>query len=967
MVDPPRDPICDPLEDERPGGQRPARHWLNSGTKLGEATIGESSRSDHGNAIPPSAGNPGEKHSFELGQVVAKDGASARDPDATMGDSKDGLGEKTLAATVADDEPVSSVLPKRPSPTIPGYEILGELGRGGMGVVYRARQIQLQRQCALKMILGGAHANPIAAARFQTEAAAIARLQNPNIVQIYHIGEADGLPFFELEFLPGGSLEKSLSGTPWASKPAARLIEQLTRGLAEAHHLGIVHRDLKPANILLAADGTPKITDFGLAKAMDSEVGLTQSETILGSPSYMAPEQAEGRTKEAGPTADVYAMGAILYEVLTGRPPFRGTTLMDTLNQVKNAEPVPPSRLVPGLPRDLETICLKCLQKETHKRYPTAADLAEDLRRFLHDEPIQARPIAWWERLSRWCRRNPRIAALIGTVGVLLTIMAFGSTAAAVRIAQAKAEAERHRSLAEANARAEKRAREEADRNAVIATQHAEAARKAQEVAGEQAQLALGTIYDVVTTADEKLSTKAEMGPLRRDLLELAMKRLDQISRNAATSGTADRTMAVALQRMATFYEQMGMTDQEARVLERSLEIFNRLVQEQPDEDWNKFDATISYDSLGEIGRETEADPAKLFDIYRHSLKLRDDLVANVHAPKPTPYQRKRALAVSRIKLAALYLEVGDPSSARGQARQALVTCEQAAAADPARIDDRRVNFSQVHFLLGKASFRMGQEAAAREHYRLCLALRQELIQADSLNAYAQQETGRTYNALGELEIELRHDRASLEQHQKAHAIFDALHKRDPANAEVTWYLSNTDYHLGNARRFLGDESSAEKHFRACLGTRLSLQKNDAKNIQRKIELMLVQAQLGMHKDASEAARQVLEFAPRHAGKLFLAACALALNARAASSDPALQKEYSDRSVAILTQALADGYRDLRALQNVPELQPLRNHSGFKQLLGELAVKLDSAAQLPDDKRRATREAVSTAHAKPGG
>ena len=252
----------------------------------------------------------------------------------------------------------------RPLPTIDGYEILGELGRGGMGVVYHARQVRLNRPCALKMILAGAHAGDLATSRFLAEAQAVARLHHPNIVQIHHISESDGLPYFELEYVEGGSLRKRLDGTPWPARRAAGLVEVLARGVAEAHRLGIVHRDLKPDNVLLAADGTPKITDFGLAKSLEGDSGLTATDSIMGSPGYMAPEQAEGKAKQVGPLADVYALGAILYELLTGRPPFRAATVLETLEQVKATEPVPPSRLVPGLSRDIETIALKCLQKE---------------------------------------------------------------------------------------------------------------------------------------------------------------------------------------------------------------------------------------------------------------------------------------------------------------------------------------------------------------------------------------------------------------------------------------------------------------------------------------------------------------------------------------------------------------------------------------------------------------------------
>jgi eukaryotic-like serine/threonine-protein kinase len=318
-------------------------------------------------------------------------------------------------------------------PTVPGYEIAGELGRGGMGVVYQARHIRLNRPCALKMILAGAHAGAEHVARFITEAEAIARLEHPSIVQIRHIGDADRLPFLELEYLAGGGLDSQLDGTPWPASKAARLAEQLAAAIALAHRQGIVHRDLKPSNVLLAADGTPKIGDFGLAKLLDSRSALTQSESVMGSPSYMAPEQAEGHANRAGPAVDVYALGAILYELLTGRPPFRGTTPLETLEQVKTTEPVSPSRLVPGVPRDAETICLKCLQKEPGKRYETAEALGEDLRRFLDGRPVLARRTGGVERAWRWCRRNPWqavAAALLFFVAVGATVAAFAFRAA---------------------------------------------------------------------------------------------------------------------------------------------------------------------------------------------------------------------------------------------------------------------------------------------------------------------------------------------------------------------------------------------------------------------------------------------------------------------------------------------------------------------------------------------------------
>jgi eukaryotic-like serine/threonine-protein kinase len=378
---------------------------------------------------------------------------------------------------------------------IPGYTILAELGRGGMGVVYKAWQVGLNRLVAVKMILGGGHAGATAIARFQTEAEAAARLQHPHIVQIHEIGEHNGLPYFSLELIDGVGLDNRLAGRAQPATEAARLVEILARTMHYAHRQGIIHRDLKPSNVLLqkdtllwndqkspgagsgehaAAPGAPdpvtapgcharesvpgsgdgamapeprapralareegdafaalplssfvpKITDFGLAKLRDLEGNWSPSEAFIGTPNYMAPEQASGKTGTVGPPADVYSLGAILYELLTGQPPFQGRTALDVLHQVQTQEPLSPSRLQAHVPPDLETICLKCLEKQPGKRYASAHDLAEDLRRFLNDEPILARRTSAWERVRKWTRRRPATATLVaGTVGLLLALL----------------------------------------------------------------------------------------------------------------------------------------------------------------------------------------------------------------------------------------------------------------------------------------------------------------------------------------------------------------------------------------------------------------------------------------------------------------------------------------------------------------------------------------------------------------
>jgi WD40 repeat protein len=249
-------------------------------------------------------------------------------------------------------------------------------------------------------------------------------VQHPNVVQIFEVGETDSGPYFALEYVDGTSLDKKIAGTPQPARAAGELVETLARAVHHAHQKGLVHRDLKPHNILIAADGTPKVGDFGLAKRLEGEAGRTQTGVVLGTPSYMAPEQAWGEIRAIGPATDVYALGAILYELLTGRPPFLGATPLDTVLQVRNQEPVPPCRLQPKLPRDLETICLKCLEKEPGQRYPSAATLAEDLRRFLEGKPIQARPAGIAEKLWRWYRREPALALVSGLAAVALVCVA---------------------------------------------------------------------------------------------------------------------------------------------------------------------------------------------------------------------------------------------------------------------------------------------------------------------------------------------------------------------------------------------------------------------------------------------------------------------------------------------------------------------------------------------------------------
>ncbi len=426
-------------------------------------------------------------------------------------------------------EPAHAAQPRALGPTgrpvVPGYEILEELGRGGMGVVYKARQINLNRLVALKMILAGAHAGPVALARFHREAQAVASLQHSDIVQIHDIGQADGLPYFSLEFIDGGSLAARIGGRPQHIRQAASTISILACAIHAAHREGIVHRDLKPANILLTADGRPKITDFGLAKRLGDDTDRTRTGNIVGTPDYMAPEQVRGEADLAGPKVDQHALGSILYELLTGHPPFLGSTPSDTIEQVRTQEPVPPSRLRPNVPRDLENICLKCLQKEPHRRYPDALALAEDLDRFLEGRPVLARHISAVEHLGRRCRRNPRVAGLVVAVLALFVTVVTISTVFVAHLARARA-------AAIAAFRRECQESYELLSDKQRAELAVEQATRETRLAHDQATRARDALAAVVVQV-RSLEDCADLRGARRDLLRTATSALDALATRA--------------------------------------------------------------------------------------------------------------------------------------------------------------------------------------------------------------------------------------------------------------------------------------------------------------------------------------------------------------------------------------------------------------------------------------------------
>jgi serine/threonine protein kinase/tetratricopeptide (TPR) repeat protein len=559
--------------------------------------------------------------------------------------------------------------PRAELPAVPGYEVLGELGRGGMGVVYKARQTKLNRLVALKVMRARGPAESEELDRFRAEAEAAARLQHPHIVQVYDVGQQDGWPYLTLELVEGGSLAEKLDGAPQPARPAARLLEVLAGAVHFAHQRHVVHRDLKPANVLLTADGTPKVTDFGLAKILEEGAGLTRTGVILGTPSYMAPEQAGGKSGGAGPAADVYALGAILYQLLTGRPPFRGETAEDTLHQVRTAEPVPPRRLQPKVPRDLETICLKCLQKEPPRRYASAAELAEELQRFTSDRPIRARPTPAWERALRWARRRPAVAALLSVSGLAAVVLLVTLAVSNVLIGQEKRRAEENYRTAETN-------------------------RRTAETNRRRALEAVHRYYTEVS--EDMLLREPGLQPLRSRLLQNARQFYQEFVDERRDDPDAQVELARALRRLASITNEIDLDKRKAiELLEEARRIQEPLARANEGNAPLQSELGKTLHGLGSLCYYTgDTDAAAV--AYRQAQDLQEALV-----------QKNAGVAEYQDDLTRTYQSVGNLYIRLGQKDQAAAALRQALTRGQQLVDEYadvpryKTNLAHIYSVFG--------------------------------------------------------------------------------------------------------------------------------------------------------------------------------------------------------------------------------------------------------------------------
>jgi tetratricopeptide (TPR) repeat protein len=901
-------------------------------------------------------------------------------------------------------------------PELPGYECLSELGRGGMGIVYRAWHKELSRHVALKMVHAGAQAAAPVLARFRVEAEAVARLAHPNIVQIYDIGQHLGSPFMVLELVEGRNLAQRTAGTPQLARWSAELVETLARAIQAAHQQGVVHRDLTPSNILVAADGTPKITDFGLAKLVIGGGELrTQTGDLLGTPSYMAPEQASSRQAAIGPATDVYALGAILYELLCGRPPFKGESPLETLRQVIANPPVAPSRLRPELPRDLETICLKCLRKEPPQRYADALALALDLRRYLDGRPILARPSSMVERAWRWCKRNRAVAALLALVIGLCVALALGSTAAALRLKLSRDEARLQRNLADANFRDARQA-----------------------------------VDDLFTRASESTLLHAPgLQPLRRQLLEDALRYYQGFSRRLGDRPGVQAELAAALDRVATITAEIGSKEQALYYREKAHGIYQALAAVHPADSRLRRGLARSIAAIAalraEAGRRDEA-----VALYQHALAIQrglvtlgpgdaragDDLAASesglgrvlealsrreeaVHcyeravairesltAPEIDVPVLRNDLALDHARIGRLHHDAGREDQAIQSYQGALAIQEGLVRAHP-EVPSYRSGLAGTCTLLGISLRAAKRLDAAIESYQKARQAQEELVAANPSVTDYRFELAATFNDIANLERASGRRHEALRTHERALEIrqalvaanprvvryqnamaasfnaiginqtelgrpeealktFDRLREgmqfalaADPKNIDARVWLSSASHNTGDVLVRLGRPALALPAFRQAIEQKRRVLAEGPK-LKSRIRslgnhyLDLAEAQRALGQPSQAAAtlwehRELWNQDPEGLCKLArgLSLC-IPVVARAQAEPTGDQqverRNYGDRAMDALRQAVAAGWRDAAGIRTDADLDPIRERDDFHTLVQDLAFPGDPFA-----------------------
>eukprot|EP00913_Durusdinium_trenchii_P010893 g10222.t1 len=779
--------------------------------------------------------------------------------------------------------PGASTSPDLPASGGPGgrqfgdYELLHEIARGGMGVVYKARQNKLNRIVALKMIKAGELAGDEEVKRFHAEAEAAAALDHPGIVPIYEVGEwrAGGVSspvyFFSMGFVDGQGLDARLKEGPLPPRDAAELIKTIAEAVHYAHDKGIVHRDLKPANVLLANDGAdaqatsdatsesalddataikqqntaarrlvPKITDFGLAKNIAADSGMTATGQVMGTPSYMPPEQAAGKIEQVGPLADVYSLGAMLYATLTGRPPFQAANVIETLKHVLEREPVSPSQLNPAVDKDLETICLKCLQKDASKRYDTARGLAGDLECYLAGKPISARPISRPARLWRWCKRNPLGATV---AGLILFLAIAGPMVAAIQIDTNRRLDTALTGEKEATATAEAKERETAAAlvQVELALANEQAALKRKDKALLETEKSIDAYVEVVKNAE--LLKDPRFKPLLKDLLKEALahyERFIEEHRDEQDEKTRVR-MAQAFFEIGQICSEKGSKDKAVEAYLQALEIRKQLARESPESTKYQRDIADVHNNLGVIYKEIGKLPDALSS-YHHAVQIYEHVM---HAnPKVTRVQS--GLAHCHQNIGILYRETGKMMEALSSFQKGLKIREHLARAYPARANYQN-DWASSHGEIGSLHHKTGNRTAALASYRRALEIRKRLARVNpTVNRY-QYNLALSHQSLGQFYFDIANMPKSVAEYRQALKIQSRLVDEHPTITEFQISLATCYKNLGVLYGKTGNAAEALASYQQSLRIREQLVRENSNVLIFQSQLASSIFSLGIH------------------------------------------------------------------------------------------------------------------------
>jgi serine/threonine-protein kinase len=710
----------------------------------------------------------------------------------------------------------------KPGQVIGGYELLGKIAQGGMGVVWRALQKNLNRVVALKTLRAGPQATAPDRRRFRAEAEAVARLEHPHIVPIYEVGEEKGELYFSMKLFEGGSLAQAKARLAADPRATAQVMATVSSAVHYAHQRGILHRDLKPGNILLDQQGQPHVGDFGLAKRIPGSAGalessgITQSGAILGTPSYMAPEQATGKPEAVTTAVDVYSLGAILYELLTGRPPFKGETLFETLCMLLEQEPVPPRTLNPRADRDLETICLKCLEKKPAGRYPTAQALADDLQRFLAGEPIEARPLTTVQRFGRWCRRQPVLAGLSAAL-LLCFLTGFALVAWQWRRAEDHAkkaqdnfvqatkdrlEAESQSQRAEKNAAAAEAARRDAETNARLARQERADAEKQKQRAEENFRLAHDAVNNLSTRLTEAMQNLEEM-PGRKEVLEQARKYYQTFLKQSADNPALQQDLADVNVHLALINRATGSKADALAAERMALELYEKLHAAKPDDPVLQQKLADTMLHVGLSYHEVGQDDASIV-CYRQARALFDKFLQQ----RPDDLNLLSGLSKVLHNLGVRTVYDLRPVESLGYFQEALKYQEKLVALKP---NDAFVlnSLAGIHSGIAHCQSDQRQFKEALASLEKAEAIRNKLVQQHPQAAQFQRDLGEVYYNKAVQYRKLGQTAEALAYDERAHALYDKLVQDHPGVTQFQRDLAGSEIKLGEARRNAGRSDEA--------------------------------------------------------------------------------------------------------------------------------------------------------------